>query len=74
MVPNKIRKLGDSVHGSDMTACTDRFPIEIQHEIIAVRFGKKIANHWKHVMQRNFPFEGRSVRYNCGTPMGVLSS
>jgi len=74
LVPSEIRSLGDSVHGSDMSAFTDRYPIQVLHEIIAVKYGRKIANHWRAVMQRNFPLEGRNVTYNCGNPMGILSS
>jgi len=57
-----------------MSAFTDRYPIQVLHEIIAVKYGSKIANHWRAVMQSKFPLDGRNVTYNCGNPMGILSS
>jgi len=74
LVPSEISSLGNFVYGSDMSAFTDRYPIEILREIIAVRYGDTLANHWYHIMTRKFPFDGRKVSYNCGNPMGILSS
>lgn len=45
VVPDKIRSLGRNLFGSDMSAFTDRYPIEVLHEIIHVRYGAKLANH-----------------------------
>jgi len=57
-----------------MSAFTDRYPIEVLHEIIKVKYGSVKAKHWIAIMKRQFPMNGSSITYNCGNPMGILSS
>lgn len=67
----------DGVNSTDLTAATDRIPIEMQTEIVAQIAGFTFAQLWRSIMvDRDFktPFSDDSVRYAVGQPMGLLSS
>jgi hypothetical protein len=67
--------IGNSYHSIDLTAFTDRFPIDINREIIDVWFGSEYAHCWKHLMVGDpFDYKGRNVSYGTGNPMGLYSS
>jgi len=66
---------GSSFHSIDLTAATDLFPIVIEWTLLRVWFGKEYADHWKNIMVGYpFEFQGRSISYNTGNPMGAYSS
>jgi len=66
---------GSSFHSIDLTAATDLFPITIEWAILRVWFGKDYADHWKNIMVGEpFEYQGRSISYNTGNPMGAYSS
>lgn len=66
---------GSSYHSIDLSNATDRFPIEIQRSLLETLYGKEYSNHWKNIMV-GFPFDyqGRSINYIRGNPMGAYSS
>lgn len=62
----------------DLTAATDRFPIEIQKIVLATLVGnEKYANSWASILI-DYPFfvpwDNSDVKYNAGQPMGAYSS
>lgn len=58
-----------------MTAFTDRFPIELETELVSAAYGDWIGGLWKQIVSnRTFYHEKGSVSYACGNPMGLLSS
>lgn len=66
---------GNSYHSIDLTAFTDRFPIEINKEILSCWFGEEYANAWKQLMVGEpFDYKSRKVTYKTGNPMGLYSS
>jgi len=67
-------RLGVSAFSFDLSAATDRLPIALQVQIISLLFGKRIALAWKGVLDRNWWFQGKPVRYAVGQPIGALSS
>lgn len=60
----------------DLSAATDRFPIELQFNILKRYIGEEKALSWRYLMT-NEEFdtpEGGTIKYNCGQPMGAYSS
>lgn len=62
----------------DLTAATDRFPIDFQEMVVSILVGdKEYANAWKEIISnREFyvPWTGDTIKYSCGQPMGAYSS
>lgn len=67
---------GVTLYSVDLTAATDRFPIELIGEVLEGHFGKDFVRAWMDVMV-GYPFvapDGQRVRYSVGNPMGAMSS
>jgi hypothetical protein len=74
-IPSLIQKLGPNLYSSDMTAFTDRFPIILETAIVRGAYGDKIGRLWRQVLTgRTFHHPKGDVKYECGNPMGLLSS
>lgn len=62
----------------DLTAATDRFPVEFQRIVVAELVqNEEYANAWKSLISnRDFyvPWDAGTVKYSCGQPMGAYSS
>jgi len=67
--------IGSSFHSIDLTAATDRFPIDLQKELLSVWFGEEYASHWRSLMV-DYPFRyaDKDIFYRTGNPMGAYSS
>jgi hypothetical protein len=76
---SKAKKSGVSF-GYDLSAATDRLPIDIQSHILDIIFGCDIGKSWKNLLiGREYkllsPKYGKhTVKYAVGQPMGALSS
>jgi len=59
----------------DLSAATDRFPMELICKVLEGQLPPEWVSHWKSVMV-DYPFEfnGRMVKYTTGNPMGAYSS
>lgn len=70
------RKSKDQFIGScDMSAATDRLPIDLQVHILSAKFGRAFAFAWKHLLvSRDYVASFTPYRYAVGQPMGALSS
>lgn len=67
----------ESFHSIDLTAATDRFPIEIQENVVEALFNRPFARAWKSLLVDHefyVPWNGSTVKYNAGQPMGAYSS
>jgi hypothetical protein len=74
-IPTLIKGLGNHLYSSDMTAFTDRFPIELEEKVVSAAYGERIGYLWKTVLtDRVFCHPKGDVQYKVGNPMGVLSS
>lgn len=74
-IPTYVSKLGTNLFSSDMTAFTDRFPIELEEAVLNAKYGAKIGKMWRTIVSnRTFYHENGSVAYKVGNPMGLLSS
>lgn len=67
--------VGSSYHSIDLSNATDRFPIEIQKDLLSILFGEEYSKHWKNIMVGlPFNYQEREIIYARGNPMGALSS
>lgn len=71
------KKDGQRFHSLDLSSATDRFPIDLQVDLLSPIIGEYQAKGWKNLMV-NEPFitpDGKStVKYAVGQPMGARSS
>jgi hypothetical protein len=59
----------------DLTAATDRMPIDLQIKVFLPIFGEEITSLWKNLMtNRDIGYRDKTIRYAVGQPMGILSS
>jgi len=69
-------------YGFDLSAATDRLPIDLQVSILSGLIGKHLAALWRlilvdrdyYIPSNKYGIEVFSVRYSVGQPMGALSS
>jgi len=67
-------------HSLDLTAATDRFPVEIQEAVLGTLLGREdVAAAWRQLIcDRDYTISWGNrrdtVRYACGQPMGAYSS
>jgi hypothetical protein len=67
---------GHQYHSVDLTSATDRFPIDIQKEMLSIYTNRDYAESWKQIMI-GYPFDykdGKQIYYQTGNPMGFYSS
>jgi len=72
-----LEESGKPAYSLDLSSATDRFPVNIQVEILAYFFGRPFAQSWKSVLvDRDYYLrkEDKYLRYSVGQPMGALSS
>lgn len=69
---------GQRFHSVDLSAATDRFPIEIQTNLIESLFkSREFARAWQSILidhEFYVPWNSSRVKYNTGQPMGAYSS
>lgn len=73
---NKVKKFTKhrGLFCFDLTAATDRFPLEIQKAALKPLFGD-LVHEWSDLLvNRNFTFKSKNIRYAVGQPMGLLTS
>jgi hypothetical protein len=62
----------------DLTSATDRYPIDLQVGILSNFIGQEKAEAWKDILVgQDFTLswdKSKSIKYNCGQPMGAYSS
>lgn len=77
---NKLRERLNSrpnkwVASYDLSAATDRLPIDVQVQVMSQLFNREVAEAWKTLLvDRDWWLGDRSLRYSVGQPMGALSS
>jgi len=71
-----LQSKGDPFYSVDLTAATDRFPIDLIALLLKARFTDDYVNSWRNIMV-GYPFwtkEFGEIRYSVGNPMGAYSS
>lgn len=74
-----VRKLpenGEPFYSVDLTAATDRFPIDLIENVLLGRFPSRYVKSWRDIMV-GYPFrvpDGSFISYATGNPMGAYSS
>lgn len=67
--------------GYDLSAATDRLPVQLQVSILSAFFGNEYAENWRKLLIDRDYYLGSTnsselvrKRYSVGQPMGALSS
>jgi hypothetical protein len=74
---NKWTPRGNRFWSLDLSAATDRFPIDLQTKVISSIYqNRDFALAWRNILiDRDFSCEeGKYMRYSVGQPMGAYSS
>lgn len=74
--PMRIKKEGP-YYSIDLTAATDRFPVELQQLLLESLSTSEIAQAWRNILTAHevyVPWESKSIKYAVGQPMGAYSS
>jgi hypothetical protein len=62
-------------HSFDLTAATDRIPVEIYEGLYQAWKGTRWTQEWKNLMiNYDFDYAGNKVKYSTGQPKGIYSS
>jgi hypothetical protein len=74
-----IEHLADknSYHSFDLSAATDRFPIDLQEKIVALFIGCERAKSWRNILvnyEYTTDWDCAKLKYGAGQPMGAYSS
>lgn len=67
-------RLGSPCFSFDLSSATDRLPVAAQKQILTHLFGKVFAWAWSVLLDRDWWFQGKPIRYAVGQPMGAYSS
>nr|BEQ09752.1 MAG: RdRP [Stromatinia cryptomeriae mitovirus 1-I] len=63
------------IYSLDLTSATDRFPIQIQEAVLSWLTNSDYASAWVRTMvKEEFEYEGQSVSWMTGQPLGAKSS
>lgn len=66
---------GHHFHSIDLSAATDRFPVEIQLRLLRLLTSQEVAESWRYIMTgEGFSYRKDTVHYRTGQPMGAYSS
>jgi hypothetical protein len=65
-----------SIYSYDLSAATDRLPIELQERVLSALLGSSLASLWRRLLvNRDYiTQDGDKLRYAVGQPMGAKSS
>ncbi|CAB42653.1 RNA-dependent RNA polymerase, putative [Ophiostoma mitovirus 5] len=68
--------MGHRFWSMDLSAATDRFPIDLQERLLSYLYGSEISSAWKQLLiDRTYKTpEGDELHYKVGQPMGAYSS
>lgn len=58
----------------DLSAATDRLPLEVQKDILSMFIGKMKSDLWAEILNIPFYYKGEYIKYSVGQPMGAYSS
>lgn len=67
-------RLGSPCFSFDLSNATDRLPLSLQVDILSLFIGKRLSRLWGRLLQRDWWFQGKPIRYAVGQPMGAYSS
>jgi hypothetical protein len=68
-----LRTLGKKFHCFDLSAATDRLPINIQIDLLNL-MKPDLGTLWGNLLDFSWKFKGQFIKYEVGQPMGAYSS
>lgn len=66
--------LPDRFHSLDLSAATDRLPLDLQCQILSLVTDDETSQLWRCLMSISYGYKGNIVKYAVGQPMGAYSS
>jgi hypothetical protein len=70
-----FKSTGGTFVSADLSAATDRFPIDLICDVLKGRLPDDFVNAWKDIMVGYpFDYQGSFIYYRTGNPMGAYSS
>jgi hypothetical protein len=64
----------DKFYSFDLSAATDRLPIDLQEQVLSSFLGDKVSSSWRKLISLPFDYKGVTINYAVGQPMGAYSS
>ncbi|QKI79963.1 RNA-dependent RNA polymerase [Erysiphe necator associated mitovirus 15] len=58
----------------DLSAATDRLPIDVQKDVLSLFIGKEKSELWSKILDIPFNYGDEQIKYAVGQPMGAYSS
>lgn len=72
---SKLPNNGEIYYSVDLSAATDRFPIQLIEEVLLPKFGETFVKEWRNIMVGySFDTKEGPISYQVGNPMGAYSS
>lgn len=78
---DQARLSTERLYSLDLSSATDRFPVELQEEVLAFFVGNRKARAWKRVLVNRYwvyrtkgDDQDHHLKYGIGQPMGAYSS
>jgi len=69
------KELDSKIYSFDLSAATDRLPMEIQRDILNIIYDDSIGSLWYNILKSiNWKYENSYFKYEVGQPMGAYSS
>ncbi|UBZ25880.1 RNA-dependent RNA polymerase [Fusarium mangiferae mitovirus 1] len=69
------KDLDSKIHSFDLSAATDRLPMEIQRDILNIIYSDNVGVLWYNILKYvNWKYEDSYYSYAVGQPMGAYSS
>jgi hypothetical protein len=63
------------LYSYDLSAATDRLPIDLQEQLLGILINPEFASSWRSLLvDRPWYLDSTPLYYSVGQPMGALSS
>jgi hypothetical protein len=68
------RGVTENIYSLDLTAATDRLPLDLQEHVLSLFIGESNSSMWRNLISIPFAYDGNLIKYSVGQPMGAYSS
>nr|QIR30267.1 RNA-dependent RNA polymerase [Plasmopara viticola lesion associated mitovirus 44] len=69
------KDISSQIYSFDLSAATDRLPLDIQQDILNIIYSDNIGDLWSSILRSiSWRYDGKDIKYSVGQPMGAYSS
>jgi hypothetical protein len=69
------KDIQSTIYSFDLSAATDRLPMEIQKDILNIIYKDNVGSLWSNILRSiSWDYKGQNYKYSVGQPMGAYSS